>query len=693
MLYASLHAQTTLPVPSPSSNRVVFAQSIKEIASVPAAEVVRSALTQAELEATLDFSISLKMRAIGELQKRAAEGEIVSPNEMAEKYYPTQADYNKVAEWLAAQGFVIRPADKYSLNVFAHGTLLQIERSFGTKFGLVNFADVKFISALSAPSLPAEVAAPVLGINGLQPYLHPKPHSIIKATGIHKLVNNQPPYTVAEIAKAYNANGLNSNGSGQKIGIVIDTFPNNSDLTEFWNFNGIAQSLNNIEKVQVVPGTLPSPSGEESLDVEWSSGMAPAAKVRVYATTDLSFVHIDQAFQTIINDLPDQPGLRQISISLGLGELYASVNQMQNDAQYFASMAAAGVTVFVSSGDGGSSPGPSGHDHSGPVQVETYANDPSVTAVGGTTLNLNVLNGTVSSESTWFDGGGGFSTIFSRPSWQTGPGVPTGSTRLVPDVALAADPNTGAILFLGGVEYQIGGTSWSAPTWAGFCAMINQARANISRPPVGLLGPKIYPLIGTSNFRDITAGGNGPNGVYNAGPGYDLCTGVGAPNIANLFHLLTIKVNAVAKDFNGDGFADLVWENTSTGQRAIWFLNNGAWSSAVNLPTVPIQWRIAGVGDFNGDGNADLVLENTSTGQHAIWLLNNGVYSSSVNLPTVATQWRVAGAGDFNDDGYADLVWENTSTGQRAIWFLNNGALSSAVNLPTVVVAWKIEDH
>jgi kumamolisin len=506
MLCASLHAQTTLPVPSPSSNRVVFAQSIKEIASVPAAAVVRSALTQAELEATLDFSISLKMRAIGELQKRAAEGEIVSPNEMAEKYYPTQADYNKVAEWLAAQGFVIRPADKYSLSVFAHGTLLQIERSFGTKFGLVNFADVKFVSALSAPSLPAEVAAPVLGINGLQPYLHPKPHSIIKATGIYKLVNNQPPYTVAEIAKAYNANGLNSNGSGQKIGIVIDTFPNNSDLTEFWNFNGIAQSLNNIEKVQVVPGTLPSPSGEESLDVEWSSGMAPAAKVRVYATTDLSFVHIDQAFQTIINDLPDQPGLRQISISLGLGELYASVNQMQNDAQYFASMAAAGVTVFVSSGDGGSSPGPSGHDHSGPVQVETYANDPSVTAVGGTTLNLNVLNETVSSESTWFDGGGGISTIFARPSWQTGPGVPTGSTRLVPDVALAADPNTGAILFLGGVEYQIGGTSWSAPTWAGFCAMINQARANISRPPVGLLGPKIYPLIGTSNFRDITAG-------------------------------------------------------------------------------------------------------------------------------------------------------------------------------------------
>jgi hypothetical protein len=122
----------------------------------------------------------------------------------------------------------------------------------------------------------------------------------------------------------------------------------------------------------------------------------------------------------------------------------------------------------------------------------------------------------------------------------------------------------------------------------------------------------------------------------------------------------------VAKDFNGDGYADLVWNNTSTGEVAIWFLKNGVIASGSYLPTMPLQWRIAGVGDFNGDGNADLVWENTSTGQRSIWFLKNGVLSSTTYLPTVAVQWHIAGVGDFNGDGFADLVWENTTTGERA---------------------------
>src|SRR5207253_6006798 len=95
---------------------------------------------------------------------------------------------------------------------------------------------------------------------------------------------------------------------------------------------------------------------------------------------------------------------------------------------------------------------------------------------------------------------------------------------------------TGAFLVLNGQNVQVGGTSWSAPTWAGYCALINQARANLAYNPVGLLGPKIYPLLGTGNFRDITSGNNG---AYSAGPGYDLCSGLGAPNVALLLQSLT----------------------------------------------------------------------------------------------------------------------------------------------------------
>jgi hypothetical protein len=527
----------------------------------------------------------------------------------------------------------------------------------------------------------------------LQPHLHPTSALVRPRSGLQKAISNQPPYTVSEIAKAYGASPTSTNGSGQKIAIVIDTFPNNSDLTAFWQFNGVAQSLDNIEEVQVVSGTLPSPSGEETLDVEWSSGIASGAKVRVYATTDLTFAHLDRAYQAIINDLPNQPGLRQVSISIAAGEALTPASQLKADAQYFATMAGAGVTVFAAAGDWGVF-----DPNYQTVTVNYPASDPSVTGVGGTSLYLNTSTGAISSETAWswdpnrgIATGGGISGFFSRPPWQTGSGVPAGSTRLVPDVALAADPATGAVVYLNGAQQIIGGTSWSSPTWAGFCARLNRVRSNAGLASVGLLGPKIYPLIGTTNFRDITTGTNGPYGYYNAGPGYDMCTGVGVPSVDALIRALGgAPSHPVAKDFNGDGYADLVCENTSTGQRGIWLLKNGVYSSSINLPTVPVQWHIAGVGDFNGDGNADLVWENTSTGERGIWLLKNGVYSSSINLPTVPVQWHIAGVGDFNGDGNADLVWENTSTGERGIWLLKNGVYSSSINLPTVPVQWHI---
>jgi kumamolisin len=633
-------------------------------------------------------------RNFDELQNRVAGGETISLDEMASRYYPTADEYKMVAAWLTSQGVTVKPADKYNLSIFARGTVSQIERVFATKFGRVNFEGVEYTSALATPSLPAAVAAPVLGINGLQPHLHPRSHTIRVQLQPQKQITDAPPYKISEINKAYGNNSQSTNGSGQKIGIVIDTFPNDSDLTAFWQANGLNQSLNNIEKVQVVGGTLPSPSGEETLDVEWSSGMASGAKVRVYATTDLAFVHLDQAYQRIISDLPGQPGLCQKSMSYGAGEALLPSTQLQTDAQYYATMAAAGVTVFASSGDWG--PYDPGYQR---ITALYPASDPSVTSVGGTSVYLNSSTGAVSSETAWswnptydWGTGGGVSGFFSRPVWQTGSGVPGGQTRLVPDVALAADPNTGALVILNSTWYQYGGTSWSSPTWAGISAKINQARANLGKASVGLLGPKIYPLIGTPNFRDVVTGCNGPNGFYNAGPGYDLCTGVGTPSVDALIQALsTPRPNP--KDFNGDGFADLVLENITTGERAIWFLQNGVFSSSTYLPTVPVQWHIAGVGDFNGDGNADLAWENTTTGERVIWFLKNGVLSSSIYLPTVPVQWHIAGVGDFNGDGNADLVWENNSTGGRAIWFMKNGVLSSSSYLPTVPVNWHIADH
>lgn len=116
-------------------------------------------------------------------------------------------------------------------------------------------------------------------------------------------------------------------------------------------------------------------------------------------------------------------------------------------------------------------------------------------------------------------------------AWQAGRGVPRGNMRLAPDVGAAADPKTGAYLIFHGAAVEIGGTSWSAPIRAGFCALLNEERRRAGKPPLPYLDPYLYHLIGGTMFRDITVGSNG---AYHCGPGYDEVTGIGAPLLREL---------------------------------------------------------------------------------------------------------------------------------------------------------------
>jgi kumamolisin len=514
-------------------------ESVKTVAVTPDAGargyVARSLLTTAENEELVDIEIPLRLRNLPEMLGRIGRGERIDASEMASRYYPPAADYARVSQWLVDRGLTILPPDSH-FAIFARGSVARCAQTFHVSFARVAADDGEYSSAVTVPRLPADIAALVTGVHGLQPHIHPRKHIVFQPSWTNSFA---PPYLPSQIALAYGASNLPLNGAGQKIAIVIDTFPSSSDLTTFWSFCSVGQSLTNIEEVKVVSGTLPAPSGEESLDVEWSSSIAPGAKVRIYATKDLSFIHLDQAYATIVNDLPANPSMRVLSLSYGAGETFVAPSQLQTDAQFFAELANGGVTVLVTSGDGGSSPGTDGHSTNGPVQTETPASDPSVTAVGGTTLSLDPASGAITGETAWVDGGGGVSGVFSRPVWQNFPGAPTGSTRLVPDVAAAADPNTGGFLVLKGVGYEVGGTSWSAPVWAGFFALINQSRAAAAAGPLGLAGPSLYPLLGSASFRDITQGNNGPNDVYDAGAGFDLCTGLGVPDVTALIAALT----------------------------------------------------------------------------------------------------------------------------------------------------------
>jgi kumamolisin len=142
----------------------------------------------------------------------------------------------------------------------------------------------------------------------------------------------------------------------------------------------------------------------------------------------------------------------------------------------------------------------------------------------------------VRSETVWNNGpgngatGGGVSDTFPRPVWQANVGVPTSaqaSGRGVPDVAADADPQTGYRILVDGQEIVIGGTSAVAPLWAALIARLVQSTGR----PLGLAQPKLYDTISAGQvapgFRDIT---KGDNGAYDAGPGWDACTGLGVPN-------------------------------------------------------------------------------------------------------------------------------------------------------------------
>jgi kumamolisin len=534
------------------SDRKVFIDSVTELPTQLGLTKNGLMVNEAKSEnrnERMDVLFSLELPSRDDLEKRVAAGEVIPVEQLNQKYAPKKTDVDALKTWLVEQGFKVTGQSPDGSSVYASATVGQIEQSLAVKMVRVTKDGITYTAAQNAPSLPMTIGAPVQAIIGLQPFRHAQKHRARKFIRHNRSTldrngfpvpneENSPPYLVPEILKAYNANAVGVTGKGQTIAILIDTFPNNSDLVDFWTANGITTELSRIDKIKVGSGHLPTPEGEETLDVSWSSGVAPGAKVKIYATGSLAFVALDQALDRIIADASDDPSLRQVSISLGLGETFIGgpTGEVATQHQKFLRLAATGVNVFVSSGDAGSNPNTDGHTSDGPLQAEYAASDTAVIAVGGTSLQLASGDGSVVAEDGWSGSGGGDSIFFARPTWQKGAGVPVGTQRCVPDVSIAADPNEGAFLVLQGQAMGIGGTSWSAPVWAGICALINEARQAAGLTSLPFLNPLIYPLLGTASFRDIRSGSNGE---FSAGPGYDRVTGLGVPNVKQLIASLT----------------------------------------------------------------------------------------------------------------------------------------------------------
>src|ERR1700677_1650158 len=141
-------------------------------------------------------------------------------------------------------------------------------------------------------------------------------------------------------------------------------------------------------------------------------------------------------------------------------------------------------------------------------------------------------------------------------------------------------------------------------------------------------------------------------------------------------------------DFDGNGLADILWSNT-TGDRAIWYSNGSGGFTPQDLGVVSTNWQIAGTGDFDGNGLADILWSNTN-GDTAIWYSNGAGGFTPQDLGVVSTNWQIAGTGDFKGNGLADILWSNTTTGDRAIWYSNGSGGFTNQDLGVVSTDWQI---
>ncbi len=495
-------------------------------------------MTAAHLTDSIGFNIPLALRNQVELERRVAAGEVISGAELKARYFPLQSDYDTVATWLKGEGFTVDAVADTNLAVFAHGTTAQIQASFQVTMGLITANATDRVVTLTAPSLPAAIAGPALGVSGLSyrrpqsRLMHPSA-ATPRATGVP--ANG---YHINQLATAYGGTGLKVNGTtltgaGQTIAIESYVQVQNSDLNAFWSANGVTRT-GTVTTVNVDNATLETDDGnveENALDVEWASGMAPGANVVDYATDYDGNDAPERIYNRVITDASAAGStVHQLTSSYGPTEAELTATELSAFNQIFLSLTAAGCTYINATGDIGYTP------------VEAYGNFPYTLGVGGTTLNVDTSTFARATETGWSGSSGGVSAKYAHPAWQTGTGTIAADNRQFPDIALAADPNTPAYFVYSGNVGEVGGTSWSAPTFAGFLALLQQGRAlnTPSRGPVGFLNPRLYPLILSGNFFDVTSGNNGDgNGSgYNAGTGYDMVTGIGVPKISSLLATL-----------------------------------------------------------------------------------------------------------------------------------------------------------
>ncbi|MDR3661131.1 MAG: S53 family peptidase [Mycobacterium sp.] len=420
----------------------------------------------------------------------------------------------------------------------------------GTAFGVQvhdyrGLRGQEFYAAPQQPRIPTELHGTVTELGRILSYT---PHHS-SAPPAQPLGVPERGLTPNNLLTAYRAESLAAAGyTGKSTTVVIFAFNgyDQADLDQYATTFGLPKFT-----PVLVGGQAGKDHGETTMDLELVHAIAPDARLvvvnaRPTVSGDGAYLKIGQLFEQTDRDYPG--AVWNLSIGWGCDKLITAADL----APVRSALAAAeshGTTAFDASGDLAGLDCKGGDDWDSPpgpadVGLDSVASLPEMTSVGGSTLST-AANGEWLAEQAWFNvplsqgTGGGVSALFDRPGWQSSAAAQVdpkreAGKRLTPDISAVADPYTGVRIVVNKEVVVGGGTSQAAPIWAGLAAVMNQYLTANGGRRIGALNPQLYRIAtGAPHpaFRDITLGGNA---VDTAAPGYDLVSGLGAPNLENL---------------------------------------------------------------------------------------------------------------------------------------------------------------
>ena len=533
----------------------------------------------------------------------------LTPETFGEHFGISQNDLTQVTNWLEAQGMKIDEVPSSRRSIVFSGTAGQVETAFHTQMRKYSVKGQMHFANATNPEIPQALAAVVKGIVSLHDFHSVPAHETAPA---YTLANGATFLMPKDWDTIYDVNPLYSqglDGSGQSIAVVGRTDVALSDVDTFRTNAGLpAKDPQKIFVNGVNPG-MPdcTDEAESALDVEWAGAIARNATIDFVSAqsgaTDGVVLAAQYAVTNNVAPIVTMSYLHcESTLNDGGQSLWGSL---------WSQAASQGQSVFVASGDSGAAGCDLSTEQTATqgTAVNAICSTPNSTCVGGTEFNDGANSGAYWSgtngagmssalsyipeltwnESSWAGAivasGGGISTVYPRPGWQSAPGVPAGTMRLVPDVAASSAIHDAYVIQIQGGPFYIAGTSAATPSLASVMALVLQNAGSRQ----GNANPALYTLAsqqaagGPAVFHDITGGNNSVPGVtgYSAGPGYDMTTGLGS---VDAFLLVNSWSNSRASNFSLSSLSsNLTVAPGNTTTATVTMSAQGGFSSPVTL--------------------------------------------------------------------------------------------------------------